>query len=44
MGTGSRSRLGHNESVAEAKNLVQKLEQNANLRLTIDWTLEEEEE
>jgi hypothetical protein len=44
VGTGSRSRLGHNESLAEAKNLVQKLEQNPNLRLTIQWTLEEKEE
>jgi len=44
VGTGSRSRLGHNESVAEAKSLIQKLEQNPNLRLTIHWTLEEESE
>lgn len=44
VGTGSRSRLDHNESVAEAKSLVQKLEENPNLRLTIHWTLEEESE
>lgn len=42
VGTGSRARLDHNQSVAEAKSLVQKLEENPKLRLTIQWTLEEE--
>jgi len=44
VGTGSRARLDHNQSVAEAKSLVRKLEQNPKLRLTIHWTLEEESE
>jgi len=44
VGSGSRSRLSHNESLSEAQELVQKLEQNSNLRLTINWTLEEESE
>ena len=44
VGSGSRSRLGHNESLSEAQELVQKLQQNTKLRLTIHWTLEEESE
>lgn len=44
VGTGSRSRLNHEESLTEAQGLVQKLEQNSKLRLTIHWTLEEESE
>jgi len=44
VGTGSRSRLNHEESLTEAQELVQKLEQNSKLRLTIHWTLEEESE
>lgn len=44
VGTGSRSRLNHEESLTEAQELVQKLEQNSKLRLTIHWTLEEEAE
>jgi hypothetical protein len=44
VGTGSRSRLGHRESLSEAQELVQKLQQNPKLRLTIHWTLEEESE
>jgi hypothetical protein len=43
IGSGSRSRLGHRESLSEAQELVQKLQQNPKLRLTIHWTLEEEE-
>jgi hypothetical protein len=42
VGSGSKSRLGHTESVAEAESLVHKLQKNAKLRLTIQWTLEEE--
>jgi hypothetical protein len=42
VGSGSRSRLGHRESLSEAQELVQKLQQNPKLRLTIHWTLEEE--
>jgi hypothetical protein len=44
IGTGSRSRLSHNESLSEAQELVQRLRQNPKLRLTIHWTLEEESE
>ena len=44
VGSGSRSRLSHNESLSEAQELVQKLKQNPKLRLTIHWTLEEESE
>ena len=44
VGTGSRSRLGHRDSLSEAQELVQKLQQNPKLRLTIHWTLEEESE
>lgn len=43
VGSSSRSRLGHRESLTEAQELVQKLQQNPKLRLTIHWTLEEEE-
>lgn len=42
VGSGSKSRLGHTESVSEAAELLQKLKQNEKLRLTIQWTLEEE--
>ena len=42
IGSGSNSRLGHAESVSEAETLLQKLQQNTKLRLTIQWTLEEE--
>lgn len=42
VGTSSKSRLGHEASVSEANELLQKLKQNEKLRLTIQWTLEEE--
>lgn len=42
VSSGSKSRLGHSESVTEAADLLQKLKQNEKLRLTIQWTLEEE--
>ena len=42
VGSGSKSRLSHSESMNEAETLLQKLQQNENLRLTIQWTLEEE--
>ncbi|MHB8974048.1 MAG: hypothetical protein ACYC4N_26735 [Pirellulaceae bacterium] len=44
VGTGSRSRLSHGDSLAEAKQMLQQLEQNSKLRLTVHWTLEEESE
>jgi hypothetical protein len=42
VGSGSKSRLSHSESVSETETLLQKLQQNEKLRLTIQWTLEEE--
>ena len=42
FGTGSKARLSHDESVSEAKRLLETLEQNSKLRLTVQWTLEEE--
>jgi len=42
VGNGSRSRLSHDQSLAEAQALIEKLEHNEKLRLTIHWTLEEE--
>ncbi|WP_182870882.1 hypothetical protein [Stieleria mannarensis] len=44
VGTRSRSRLSHQESLAEANALIKQLEGNNKLRLTIHWTLEEESE
>lgn len=41
---GNGSRLNHDESLSQARELVQKLEDNSKLRLTIHWTLEEESE
>lgn len=42
VGTSSRSRLNHEESLTEAQALVRELTRNPKLRLTIHWTLEEE--
>lgn len=44
VGTGSKSRLSHGDSLAETKSLLQQLEENPKLRLTVQWTLEEETE
>ena len=40
--TKTRERLGHHESIAETESILQQLKQNSRLRLTIQWTLEEE--
>ena len=40
--TGGKARMSHPESLAEAKAILRKLEENSRLRLTIQWTLEEE--
>jgi hypothetical protein len=40
----AKQRLSQSESLSEVKELVQRLEQNPKLRLSIDWTLEEETE
>lgn len=42
VGSGNKVCMNNKESIAEAKLLVQKLEQNPKLRLTFQWTLEEE--
>lgn len=42
VGSGGKSRMSHTESIAETKSILQKLEQNPKLRLTVQWTLEEE--
>ena len=34
--------MSHAESISETKSILQKLEQNQKLRLTVQWTLEEE--
>lgn len=39
---GSKSRLSHDESISTTKNLTEQLEKNPKLRLTINWTLEEQ--
>ena len=40
----NKSRLTHDESISTAKKLLQQLEANSKLRLTVQWTLEEESE
>jgi hypothetical protein len=42
VGSGSKARLSHRESIAETEEILRKLEQNQKLRLTVQWTLEEE--
>lgn len=42
FGSGKKNRLSNTESILETKSLLQKLEQNQKLRLTLQWTLEEE--
>lgn len=42
--SGSESRLTHEESLQQASQLMQQLQSNQKLRLTIHWTLEEESE
>jgi hypothetical protein len=39
---GTKTRLGHTESISETQGLLQRLEGNPKLRLTVQWTLEEE--
>jgi hypothetical protein len=42
VGSGGKSRLSNSESISEARAILQKLEDNPRLRLTVQWTLEEE--
>jgi hypothetical protein len=42
VGSGGKARMGNAEAIAEAKAILARLEQNPTLRLTIQWTLEEE--
>ena len=42
VGRGSKTCVSNTESISETKSILQKLEQNPRLRLTVQWTLEEE--
>jgi hypothetical protein len=42
VSSGGKTRMNNRESILEAKSILQKLEQNPKLRLTVQWTLEEE--
>jgi hypothetical protein len=42
VGTGGNARMSNTESISETKSILQQLEQNPKLRLTVQWTLEEE--
>lgn len=42
VGMGNKTCTDNTESIMETKSILQKLEQNAKLRLTVQWTLEEE--
>ncbi|RLS69396.1 MAG: hypothetical protein DWI01_08430, partial [Planctomycetota bacterium] len=42
VGTGNKTCTDNTESIMETKSILQKLEQNAKLRLTVQWTLMEE--
>ncbi len=42
VGSGGKARMNNTESISETKSILQKLEQNPKLRLTVQWTLEEE--
>lgn len=43
IGAGGRSRMSHTESITEAKEILRQLNENPKLRLTVQWTLEEED-
>ena len=42
IGSGGKARMSNRDSISETKSLLHKLEENAKLRLTVQWTLEEE--
>jgi hypothetical protein len=42
VGAGGKTRMSHAESISETQGLLQELEANPKLRLTVQWTLEEE--
>jgi hypothetical protein len=42
VGTGNKTCTDNTESIMETKSILRKLEQNAKLRLTVQWTLMEE--
>jgi hypothetical protein len=44
VSSGAKTRLSHRESILEAQALLERLEKNPNLRLTVQWTLEEQME
>ena len=42
VGFGKKDRLSNPEAISETKSLLEKLQQNPKLRLTVQWNLEEE--
>ena len=42
IGAGGKTRMSHAESITEAKEILRQLNENPKLRLTVQWTLEEE--
>jgi hypothetical protein len=42
VSAGGKTRMSNTESIVEARSILQKLEENPKLRLTVQWTLEEE--
>jgi hypothetical protein len=42
VGSAKKERLRNAEAISETKSLLEKLEQNPKLRLTVQWNLEEE--
>jgi hypothetical protein len=43
VSSGNKTRLSHDEAISTTKKLTQQLEENPKLRLTVEWTLEEQE-
>ena len=43
ISSGNKVRLSHDEAISTTKELTQQLEKNPKLRLSIEWTLEEQE-
>jgi hypothetical protein len=42
VNSGGKARMSNTESISETKSILESLEQNRKLRLTVQWTLEEE--
>ena len=43
VSSGNKTRLRHDEAIATTKKISEQLEKNPKLRLTVEWTLEEQE-